>query len=82
MNQEKWKYLEDYDFKTSQYLEIETDQNHQNGYRYLTYHSLTNPHFSYTSVYLATILRLPWNIQLSVQCSRDLGEDIGDNQLA
>lgn len=81
MNQEKWKYLEDHDFKTSQYLEIQVDQNIQNGYRYITYHSLTNPHFSYTSVYLATILRLPWNIQLSIQTSKDQGEDIWENMV-
>lgn len=71
MKQEKWKYVENFDFKVMQYLDLESNETQQSGYRYVTYHSLTNPHFLYTSVYLATIMRLPWSIYLSVQTSKD-----------
>lgn len=79
MNQEKWKYVENFDFKVMQYLDLESNETQQSGYRYVTYHSLTNPHFSYTSVYLATIMRLPWNIYLSLQTTQDNKEEGGNN---
>jgi hypothetical protein len=81
MNSEKRKYAENFDFKVMQYLDHESSETNKGGYRYVTYHSLTNPHFSYTSVYLATIMRLPWNINLTLQTTKDNKKEDGGNSI-
>lgn len=71
METEKFKFVDNFDKRVTEYLDSSSSENNKYDYRYISFHSETDPAFAQSPIYINSLLRLPWNILLTLVTSRE-----------
>lgn len=66
LDTEMLKYVDYFDKKIIEYLDSSNGEIGKYDYKYISSHAYNNPGFIQTSIYINSLLRLPWNIFFTI----------------
>ena len=70
LESEKFKFVDNFDKRVIEYLDSSSGENTKYDYRYISFHSETDPVFAQSPIYINSLIRLPWNILLTLITGR------------